>query len=841
MIAMPPAMTKQRDLAELCGRALVDEDAFAALYESKIDPVPGCLSRQEAYFLFKAAAKISRGCIVEIGSYRGRSATALSLGTLAGKQVPIFAIDPHEYFRGSGGGEYGPDDRAAFYQAALASGSFEFVRLVNLSSEIITPGWTEPVALLWIDGDHTYSAVRRDITLWQPHLTSDALIIFDDVSPSFEGPRRIVEEMIESGWEVIHRQLGNTASLRQAKSAVLPWQNDIHASDRAWVSPNTLLLAHRFDLGAKVRYARNYLAANHSAWLQDLYLRHIEVWNGFFEEYPPKRSSEDYLDTFHRLTDDVKAASGRGLNSAIPLSRDGSPVNGAHRLSAALACGREVPIVRTDIHSVHSNYDFAFFRQRFAQVEDGEDYCDAMALGMLDIIPHSSIAIRFAVDHGQEVQVAEKLSEHADIVYQRRIKLSPEGQVNLILELYDGESWCGTAENNYAGARGKAHSCFQESATADVYLLAHRSNTDTAIAKEAVRALFSRGKHSIHITDTTEEARRIGRALFSRTGIDFINQRSLERPMPRFDALFQSYRAAVEQTGRPDAFCIDGSAVMSALGLRDCADLDYLHAAGPLPTLPDINTHNDHAHYYSVSINELLLDHRKHFFFRGIRFVAVAMLHNWKAARAETKDLADLRMLDELTSNATADATLSLDRQQVRTESVLNSLPVLLVHGAHAHQVKLAAEIILLHPASDAVRGPLIAPGPHGLETLHVITDPAALTVDVDLSGLFRGLPTLPLVQPALLELGREKELVRRIGERSRLRVLVIADDLPEDDPWLRLRDEIGPEQMVVQAWKDVTAYPEYFVNGMAGFTWLPKNATWCEAALMRLRGHSPA
>jgi hypothetical protein len=44
------------------------------------------------------------------------------------------------------------------------------VRLVYLSSEVVTPSSRLPVELLWIDGDDRYSAVRRDFEPWEPHL-----------------------------------------------------------------------------------------------------------------------------------------------------------------------------------------------------------------------------------------------------------------------------------------------------------------------------------------------------------------------------------------------------------------------------------------------------------------------------------------------------------------------------------------------------------------------------------------------------------------------------------------------------------------------------------------------
>src|SRR4051794_20320161 len=111
----------------------------------------GMTSFKEVSLLYELAREAKVGCIVEVGSYRGRSTVALGLGSLDGNRVPVFAIDPHEEFRGVLGGQFGPEDRGAFFRAMLDTACYQVVRLVNLSSEVVASQWTKPVGLLWID------------------------------------------------------------------------------------------------------------------------------------------------------------------------------------------------------------------------------------------------------------------------------------------------------------------------------------------------------------------------------------------------------------------------------------------------------------------------------------------------------------------------------------------------------------------------------------------------------------------------------------------------------------------------------------------------------------------
>ena len=118
-----------------------------------VDRIEGMISLREADLLYRLAGRANGcGCIVEIGSYRGRSTVALAEGATSSA---IFAIEPHEVFEGVLGGSFGARDRAHFYRAMLRSGAYERVRLVNLPGRVVAPGWSEPVALLWIDGEMT--------------------------------------------------------------------------------------------------------------------------------------------------------------------------------------------------------------------------------------------------------------------------------------------------------------------------------------------------------------------------------------------------------------------------------------------------------------------------------------------------------------------------------------------------------------------------------------------------------------------------------------------------------------------------------------------------------------
>lgn len=153
--------------------------------ERKLDflmSIDGQISRVEAKVLMDLAKSTPpETVIVEIGSYRGRSTIALAFGSLAGVGNPVYAIDPHLKFQGILGGCFGPADQAEFYQNVATSNVGEIVSVVSLPSIAAARSWSDRnISLLWVDGDHSYKAVREDFEAWEAYVINGGKIAFHD-------------------------------------------------------------------------------------------------------------------------------------------------------------------------------------------------------------------------------------------------------------------------------------------------------------------------------------------------------------------------------------------------------------------------------------------------------------------------------------------------------------------------------------------------------------------------------------------------------------------------------------------------------------------------------------
>lgn len=181
----------------------------------KMLSIEGHITPSECLLLFKLASEVSSGCIVEIGSYRGRSTVCLALGSQENSRLPVYAIEPHEQFMGMLGGEFGPKDRCAFFRNIVRTGVCEIVRLVNLNSETASKGWNKEVSLLWIDGDHSYDFAKRDFESWKAFVVNDGIIALHDSTERNLGPRRVVDEALASGEFMEIAKVDSTTVLRK--------------------------------------------------------------------------------------------------------------------------------------------------------------------------------------------------------------------------------------------------------------------------------------------------------------------------------------------------------------------------------------------------------------------------------------------------------------------------------------------------------------------------------------------------------------------------------------------------------------------------------------------------
>ena len=394
--------------------------------------------------------------------------------------------------------------------------------------------------------------------------------------------------------------------------------------------PATRLLSwNRLDLAFKLHFLDS-IADHPSAFSERLYDEHVralteEAGDPGASELPRSRSR--LAETFRHLgTPGTPEPQAR-------LAADGSLLTDADEVACSIVLGRPVTAIPTGERP--ATYDYRFFERHGVDRE----HLDAAVLRFIERAPDCYVALIWPAAQGSDDEIAAILGP---VVYRKAVALDPNGAHNLLTQVYAGEAWLGDPAQNHPGVRNKLIPCFGRGGPLRVFVV-QRSNLEEVLAtKQAVRDRFGLGKHSIHITDTHEEAVMVARLLLNDRGVQFLNA---ARPT-RFAStlrMAKGFEDYLRRKGIPaDRALVDSGMVLAVHGLREAQDVDFIS-----PEEVDdeglFSRHGPGAH--GLPIGELLHDPRNHFHYWGLRFVSLEQVARMKRRRKVGRDLDDLGLV----------------------------------------------------------------------------------------------------------------------------------------------------------------------------------------------------
>lgn len=410
----------------------------------------------------------------------------------------------------------------------------------------------------------------------------------------------------------------------------------------------SLMNANRFDIAAKLLYAKNRIKNINTEYHKQQYLQHLKVWNNFHESQPEKQGEESFLMAFDSILESMRLNGFDSSFSRVPTI-NGSIINGSHRIASCIALDKIPVTYSADISEGQYLCNYEYFRDKKDFVPTGlqEQYLDEMALEFcrnkenlytISIFPSHDIKIE---------SIANLIKQHCSIVYKKTVSLSDKGMLNYIHNLYYKEAWIGSKVSNYPGVAEKAKYCFTAGNSICVFLVEENEQENLVVLKDKIRQHCNVGKHSVHINDTQAETWRIASSVFNSNSLHFLNHaRNLSTP--NFDNYFRKYQEILENRDDKEDFCIDSSAVLSIYGLRDCRDLDFLHLNNIFPVAEGIECHNAESHHYQVDKDDIVYDPMNHFYAHGIKFASLSIVEDMKVYRNEEKDKRDVSLIREL-------------------------------------------------------------------------------------------------------------------------------------------------------------------------------------------------
>jgi len=167
---------------------------FLSMQKKSPDDIDGWLTEKEGNLLHKLA-KNSRGAIVEIGSWKGKSTIELAKGSKAGNNAKIYAIDPHtgSQMQKQRFGKIWTFDE--FKKNIKNAGVDDVIVPLVKTSKEAARNFDKPVQLIFIDGDHDYEMVKLDFDLWYPKVSEGGIMALHD-TVGWSGPQKVAEESL---------------------------------------------------------------------------------------------------------------------------------------------------------------------------------------------------------------------------------------------------------------------------------------------------------------------------------------------------------------------------------------------------------------------------------------------------------------------------------------------------------------------------------------------------------------------------------------------------------------------------------------------------------------------
>ena len=170
------------------------EDKYFKKAGDMTSRIQGFLTEREGELLFQLARSTRQGCIVEIGSYQGKSTVWIGLGTQSSANLKVYAIDPH-----TGSEEHQIPGQKIwtfknFEENIRAAGLTDIVSPIIDLSHHARKSFDRPIGFLFIDGAHDYESVKKDYDLWAPLVVEGGIIAFHDTQQV--GVRKVVDDVL---------------------------------------------------------------------------------------------------------------------------------------------------------------------------------------------------------------------------------------------------------------------------------------------------------------------------------------------------------------------------------------------------------------------------------------------------------------------------------------------------------------------------------------------------------------------------------------------------------------------------------------------------------------------
>ncbi|WP_180179676.1 hypothetical protein [Acinetobacter sp. YH12041] len=411
------------------------------------------------------------------------------------------------------------------------------------------------------------------------------------------------------------------------------------------INAKELITPNRFDICFKLSYLD--MKERNLEFAKEIYSSHIEAFGlGEYSEpeKPNKKDLDTFLNEFELIYTKMKDYGFDDTDSVIPIAKDGSILNGSHRVACAIKLGIDVVCVKLDV--IPSNYDFNFFKKRL--VSWGLMLSSVEALQRYKSNIHTAIIWPVAKNKALEVFKNNISKIYLHESYDLNVK---EG-AGLIRQVYQGEKWLGSAYNNYEGAANKASFCWGEKSN-QLDMIIFEIQDNIIEMKEKIREQIGIGKHCIHISDYENDSAMIWRSLLNKNFHTFLKNEIFLKSINKDNKLKILQQELKEMKILPESFCIVGSMTLELFGLRESRDIDLLIDSNCTCNIGENKIFDvDNFKFDLIGLSNMLIIYNPiyHFWYNDVKFLSIDVLYSYKAERysltQDFKDKADIEMIE---------------------------------------------------------------------------------------------------------------------------------------------------------------------------------------------------
>lgn len=395
------------------------------------------------------------------------------------------------------------------------------------------------------------------------------------------------------------------------------------------VDPQTLVNHRRFDIMAKYIYCWFRENGIESDWGSRLYEDHLWVFNRYDEDDASgKKGIRSFISSFNSTLQSIKEHGFDEEVSLLPIGENKTPLDGAHRLTAALLYNKRVKVIQTQENGV--NYNYEFFRKKGLLTR----WSDAMAYQYCKVNQNTFILILFPDAVGKKNEVKRILEIYGDIYYEKNINLTQDGIINLRTYLFNDLN---RNEND----------CDQLS------VLVFETSEFNHVSKvsEQMKELYKAGNHIFYINQTHKVTVALAQMLFNENSIYFLNHTTLNFD-GAFTNLLSEYKGYLANHNlNHERFCVVSDAVLAACGLGDSSKLEFIHFGyGDLEKgtgFGSLESYNNQLRDCRKTKDDIIFNPENHFYFDGIKFASLQAVKDMKKRKNGPKSKEEIRMINK--------------------------------------------------------------------------------------------------------------------------------------------------------------------------------------------------